>query len=79
MLRTFLQSFSFIPHIASEELIFFNIFREFSFWLPIKLRSLDKKYMFGREPLTNISKKNSENTVLVNNKEIYSSSVLRKF
>ena len=49
MLETILQSFSFIPHTASE-----LIFEHFAFWLPslpIKLRGYNKKSMFGRGPL----------------------------
>ena len=43
--------FHFIPHIASEELIFeyFSQIEPFS-WQPIKLRGLNKKYNFGRGP-----------------------------
>ena len=54
MLETILQSFSFIPHTASEELIFDYFFVNVAFWLPwepIKLRGYNKKGMFGRRPL----------------------------
>ena len=45
-----LQSFSFIPHMASEVMIF-GCFRKFRFWLPwqpIKFGGFDKTDMFGR-------------------------------
>ena len=54
MLETILQSFSFIPYTASEELIFEYFFTNFACWLPwepIKLRGYNKKGMFGRGPL----------------------------
>ena len=46
MLEIILQSFSFIPHTASEELMFYCIFANFAFWLPCepnKLRGYKKK------------------------------------
>ena len=43
MLRTFLQSLSFIPFMASEE-----IFEYFLPWQPIKFRDLDTIRMVGR-------------------------------
>ena len=51
MLESILQSFSFIPHTASEELIFEYFFAYFAFGLPwetIKLRGYSKKSMFRR-------------------------------
>ena len=57
---TFLQSFSFIPHMASEELIFWMFFANLAFLLPgqqMKLRGLVKKYTFGRRPLNKHFKK----------------------
>ena len=51
MLRTFLQSFSFIPLMASEEMIFLYFFTNLAFqlpWQPIKFSSLDKIHMFRR-------------------------------
>ena len=44
-------SFSFIPIMASEDIIFYYFFTNLSFWLPcqpIKLRGFDKTDMFGR-------------------------------
>ena len=52
MLWTFLQSFSFIPHTASEEIEYF--FANLSFrlpWQPIKFSSLDKIHMLHRRLL----------------------------
>ena len=51
MIETVLQSFSFIPHTTSEELIFEYVVANFPFWLPwepIKLRGYNKNGMFGR-------------------------------
>ena len=55
MLETILQSFSFIPQTASEELIFEYVFSNFTFWLPwepTKLSVYYRKGMFCRGPLT---------------------------
>ena len=51
MLLTFLQSFSFIPLMASEEIIFEYFFANLSFWLPwqpIKFSGFDKICTFRK-------------------------------
>ena len=51
MLQTFLQSFSSIPIMASEEMISDFFFENKAFrlpWQPIKFSGLDKIHMFGR-------------------------------
>ena len=49
---TFMQSFSFIPLMASEKKIFEYFFRKFSLlvalWQPIKISDFDKIQMVGR-------------------------------
>ena len=48
---TFMQSFSFIPLMASEKKIFEYFFENLAFWLPwppIKISDLDKIHMVGR-------------------------------
>ena len=50
MLWTFLQSFSFMPLLASEEMIFEYFLANLSFglqWQPIKFSGLNKIHMFG--------------------------------
>ena len=54
MLQTFLQSFSFIPLVAYEEMIYEYFFANLAFRLPwqqIKVRGCDKN-IFGRGLLT---------------------------
>ena len=51
LLETILQSFSFIPQTASEELIFKYFFENLPFmlpWQPIKFSDLDKIHMNRR-------------------------------
>ena len=51
MLWTFLQFFSLIPLMASEEKMFEYFFANLAFrlpWQPIKFRDLDKIHMVGR-------------------------------
>ena len=49
LLQAFMQSFSFIPLMASEEMIFEHFSANLAFWLPpIKFSGLIKIHIFGR-------------------------------